>query len=156
MITTSVDVAAPPQVVYDLVSDVPNMPKWAAETYRCDWLDGATGPSVGARFQGRNQHGKARWATVSSVTDADPGRLFAFKVTLWGMPVARWGYRIEPTAGGCRVTETNEILANWFIQRVLAPLGTGVKDRATHNLRNMERTLAQLKQAAEERAATRS
>lgn len=153
MITASIDVAAPARIVYDLVSDVPNMPRWAAETYRCEWVDGADAPVVGARFQGRNQNGRSKWATVCEVTDAEPGRRFAFRVRVFGMDVADWAYEIKPVeGGGCRVTETNVILANWLIRKVIAPSATGVKDRATHNQRNMELTLSRLKKAAEERA----
>ncbi len=51
----SIDIAAPPGAVYDLVADVTNMGRWSPETYRCEWLDGCTGPRVDARFKGWNK-----------------------------------------------------------------------------------------------------
>ena len=39
---SSIDVAAPPELVYDLISDVTRMGEWSPECYRCEWLDGAT------------------------------------------------------------------------------------------------------------------
>ena len=51
----SVDIAAPPERVYELVSDIRRMGEWSPECKRCSWARGATGPAVGARFKARNQ-----------------------------------------------------------------------------------------------------
>ena len=45
------------------------------------------------------------WFSSCHVRAADPGREFAFDVFALGFPVARWGYRFTPTAGGTEVTE---------------------------------------------------
>ena len=45
-----IDIAAPPEAVWDLISDVTRMGDWSPECYRCTWLDGGTGPRAGARF----------------------------------------------------------------------------------------------------------
>ena len=50
-------IAAPPEVVYDLISDITRMPDYSTENVAGTWLDGATGPVVGARFQGKNALG---------------------------------------------------------------------------------------------------
>ena len=45
-----------------------------------EWLDGATGPALGARFRGhvrRNEIGPVYWTTCR-VTACEPGREFAF------------------------------------------------------------------------------
>jgi len=141
-------VAAPPDVVWSLVSDVTRMAEWSPETASCEWLGGATGPVVGARFRGRNQHGGKRWSTVSTVTVAEPGQALAFEVKAGPLKVARWAYDIEPVDGGCRVTET------WTDQRgrLVAALGkptSGVGDRAAHNRATMTETLERLAAAAE-------
>ncbi|MGW9046997.1 SRPBCC family protein [Streptomyces lydicus] len=61
----------------------------------------------GARFRGHNRNGLRRWVTTSRITDADPGRRFAYEVTApLGVPVSRWQYDIAPSAKGCTVTET--------------------------------------------------
>lgn len=59
----STHVAASPDEVYDLVSDVTRTPEYSPEIRRCTWLDGATGPAVGARF-----------AAVNKVARGPPGR----------------------------------------------------------------------------------
>ncbi|MEQ4207001.1 SRPBCC family protein [Actinopolymorpha sp. B17G11] len=145
-VQASIEMAADPRAVYDIVTDVAQLPRWAAETVSCRWLDGADGPVVGARFRGVNRHGPLRWWTTSTVTEARPGRCFAWKVTALRWPIAEWRYEIEPADGGCRVTERTRNLTNPFFRRIVGPLGTGVANRAEHNRRNMEKTLLALKE----------
>lgn len=143
------EVSASPDVVYALVSDLPKMSDLTAELARGSWLGGAREAAVGVRFRGHNRIAWRRWSTTSTVTDADPGRRFAFEVSsVAGVPVSRWQYDIEATEDGCRVVErTWDRRPPWF--RPFANLVTGVRDRSDHNRRNMERTLARLKAAAE-------
>lgn len=148
-VTVSEEIAAPADQVFSMVSDVTRMGEWSPENEGASWRGGATGPEVGARFQGTNRHGKKHWSTAGRITELEPGRLFAFRIKAIGLPVAEWRYRFEPITTGCRVTET------WIDQRgrLVAALGkqvTGVADRAEHNRSTMEETLAHLKAAAEQ------
>ncbi|WP_433272085.1 SRPBCC family protein [Actinosynnema sp. CS-041913] len=143
----SIDVAAPVERVYSLVSDLAGMAGVAREYAGGRWLGTADGPSVGARFRGSNRRGARFWTTIATVTDAEPGR-FAFEVKSLGLPVSRWQYDIVPSADGCRVTESTwDRRPAWF--RPLTVLATGVRDRGTQNQRNIEATLARLKRTAE-------
>jgi hypothetical protein len=143
------EVSAPPEVVYALLSDLPGMSRVAEEFERGSWLGGAREAAVGARFRGHNTRAGRRWSTTATVTDAEPGRRFAFEVSsVAGIPVSRWQYDIRPTDDGCHVEErTWDRRPFWF--RPLANFVTGVRDRAEHNRANMERTLRRLKAAAE-------
>jgi hypothetical protein len=143
------EVNAPPEVVYALLCDLPGMSRVAEEFERGSWLGGAREAAVGARFRGHNTRPGRRWSTTAVVTEAEPGRRFAFEVSsVARIPVSRWEYDIQPTDGGCRVEErTWDRRPSWF--RPLTNLVTGVRDRAEHNRRNMERTLLRLKAAAE-------
>lgn len=143
------EVNAPPTAVYALVSDLPGMSEVAEEFTRGSWLGDVREAAVGARFRGYNKNAGRTWSTTAKVTDAEPGRRFAFEVTsVAGIPVSRWQYDIEPTADGCRVVElTWDRRPLWF--RPLANLATGVRNRTEHNQRNMEHTLQRLKAAAE-------
>jgi|1186.fasta_scaffold38255_3 uncharacterized protein YndB with AHSA1/START domain len=141
-------IAAAPEVVYDLVSDVTRMGDWSPETSSCRWVGGAAGPVVGARFVGSNRRGPLLWSTSCQVTAADRGREFAFSVTFLGAAIAGWGYTFVPDGDGCRVVE------RWTDRRSAAMrLGSvpvmGIHDRAAHNRRGMEQTLAALARAAE-------
>lgn len=152
---SSIEIAASPELVYELVSDVPNLPNWAAETDRCTWLGEADRAVVGAKFRGRNKHNRRVWATTCTVTAADPGRRFAFKVQVAGVPSALWRYDIEPTADGCRVTESTRRVSPRPAALLVNRLLLGISDRDSHNQRNIEHTLAKLKEHAEARAAER-
>ncbi len=144
----SVHVDAPPEKVYELVTDVTRMGEWSPETTSAEWIGGATGPAVGARFRGRNRHGLARWSTTPRVVAADPGREFAFTTTWLRKDNTRWTYRFEPEGGGTRVTESFEALVDmpWYFtagERWLM----GVQDRKADLEQNMARTLERLKTA---------
>jgi uncharacterized protein YndB with AHSA1/START domain len=146
------EIGAPAERVWAMVSDVTRMGEWSPENEGGTWLGGATSPQPGAKFRGTNRIGKRKWKTVATVVDADPGRRFSFRVTTMGLKVAEWGYAFEPTATGCRVTET------WIEQRArlfkpLARLVTGVADRAGHNRSGMEQTLERLAAVAESTSA---
>jgi uncharacterized protein YndB with AHSA1/START domain len=147
-VSVSRDIAAPAERVWALISDVTRMGEWSPETVGATWLGRAVGPAPGARFRGRNRNGRRTWTTVATVLEAEPGRSFAFRVKAGPFDVADWAYRIEPTAAGCRVTET------WTDRRgrLVAALGrpvSGVADRASHNRATMARTLDNLAAAAE-------
>lgn len=77
----SIDIAAAPAQVYDLRSrgtDITRMGEWSPECYRCEWLDGATEATPGARFRGYNRIRGYRWQRTVIVDVADRGREFAF------------------------------------------------------------------------------
>jgi hypothetical protein len=124
------------------------MGEWSPETTACHWLGDASGPSVGARFRGSNQRSWRRWSTTCTVTDATPGRRFAFRVAFGPLAIAEWSYDFTPTQAGCRVTESwTDRRAGWM--RVGARPLMGVADQAEHNRAGMAATLAALKAAAE-------
>lgn len=142
------EVNASADAVYELVSDLPALASLAREFESGKWLGGAQQAAVGVRFRGHNRGAKHRWSTTSIVTDAEPGRRFAFDVYSVGLRVSRWEYDIEPTEDGCVVEErTWDLRPSWF--RPLANFVAGVYDRAEHNRRNMEHTLRQVKATAE-------
>ncbi len=148
-LSRSVDVQAPAERVWALVSDLPAMGELSPENAGGRWLNGAQGPTVGARFKGTNKRGWRRWSTAVTVTDCEPGRTFAFAVRSAGLPVATWAYAVEPQGdSSCRVTET------WTDQRgrlitTLGTLATGVSDRQAFTATSIEQTLEQLRVAAE-------
>lgn len=147
-ITRSLDVDAPPDRVWQLVSDLPRMGELSPENVGGSWLGDATGPAVGARFRGANRRGWRRWSTAVEVTECKPGSRFAFRVRSLGMGVATWSYDVAARRGGCTVAET------WLDQRGAAMerigrLATGVTDRTGYTAESIERTLAAVKAAAE-------
>ena len=151
----SIEIAAPAEDVYDLVTDVGRMGEWSPECTGGRWLGGVDGPTVGARFKGTNKN-RVSWNTASRVAIADRGREFAFlRDRPRGFGVMRWAYRFEPGSapGTVKVTESFERVETAHLWALLATERvTGVRwdDREMLNVRNMEATLARLKETAEQ------
>src|SRR5579862_8948416 len=103
-------IAASADDVYAAVSDVTRMGEWSEECVACEWHEGHDAPVVGATFDGHNRRGEKEWTTQGKVIEADPGHAFAFECSMFDFHFSTWGYRIVPTASGCRVTEWTEDL----------------------------------------------
>lgn len=146
-VTAGVQIDARPDAVYRLITDLPTLASLAEEAVAMEWRKGdAARP--GAVFVGHNENGGRRWSTKCTVTDAEPGRVFAFDVRYAVLPVARWQYDIVSADGGCRVTESTwDRRPGWF--RKLAGRSTGVPDRAAANAEHIRLTLQRLKERAE-------
>lgn len=149
-VSVSQDIAAPADTVWAMVSDLPRMGEWSPENEGARWLAGSSGPSLGARFRGRNRNGSRRWTTAGRVVGCEPGRLFSFRITAVGLPISEWRYEFEPYGAGCRVSETWTDLRG-PITKVLGKPVSGVAERTEHNRRTMTETLRRLKEAAEAR-----
>ena len=146
-------VAAPADLVYDLVADLPRMGEWSPECERVTWRGGATRAAPGAEFLGHNRAGAVRWMTQGVVVIAESGRHLAFEITFGPLKIARWEYLIVPVdrdLSSCIVAEEwTDRRAGWYraaADRVLGP-------RRKTNHRGMVQTLSNLKRAAE--SATR-
>jgi uncharacterized protein YndB with AHSA1/START domain len=146
----SIDIAAPPELVYDLIADVTRMGEWSPECYRCEWLGGQAAAAPGVRFRGYNRLGRLRWERTAVVDTADRGREFGFTTVNdgAGREETRWRYSMEPSSSGTLHTESFEFL--WCsvpnrLAEALVPRGRQVN-------RGIEETLRRIKQAAETRA----
>jgi uncharacterized protein YndB with AHSA1/START domain len=105
-VTAEVYIEAPPERVWDMVSDIFVMPGLSSELQEVAWLDGATGPAVGHRFTGRNAHPEVgEWETVSTVTECDQPRRFAWAVGDPGHPSATWRFTLRPDGAGTRLEQ---------------------------------------------------
>jgi hypothetical protein len=147
-------IAASPETLYDIVSDLPRMGDLSPENTGGMWVNGATAPDVGAEFRGTNSRGDKHWATTAIVERADRGHEFAFRVRVGPVKVARWTYRFEPVEGGTKVIETWEDMRGWLAKKA-AFVTSGVKDRQTHNRDTMTVTLGNLARAVRENGTSR-
>src|SRR5690606_7990916 len=112
---------ASPSDIYALITDVAGMGRFSPECTGGTWLDGATGPEVGARFKGTNRPGVARWSTTSTVVEAAPGRACASGTKQSG---TRWRYELEPAEeGGTLLIESRE---SWRSRPLVARVFTAL------------------------------
>jgi polyketide cyclase/dehydrase/lipid transport protein len=110
-----VSVSATPELVYQVVSDLPRSAEWSPECLGGEWVSGVPG-AVGSVFRGHNHRTedvvawapvvRGGWRTESEVISAEPGRSFR-----WSMRDSRgtkqdsvWSYELEPAEGGCLLT----------------------------------------------------
>ncbi len=147
-IEISRDIAASPEAVYAAIADVTRMGEWSDECQACEWHEGFDGPAVGATFDGHNRNGELTWTTQGRIIEAEPGRSFVFECSLMEFHFSTWGYRFEPTASGCRVTEWSEDLRPESALEFSKQM-SGVDDRAERNRVTMSVTLERLAEAVE-------
>lgn len=150
--SVTVPMSAPAEQVWELVADVRNTGKFSPEVMEAEWLDGATGPELGAKFRGhvrRNEIGPVYWTTCR-VTACEPGREFGFEVLLGDRAVNNWHYRFEPVEGGTEVTESFRMNEGLFTS-LFGLLGGQLRTR--RNIRDMRKTLERIKAVVEEPAA---
>lgn len=148
---SEVTINADADKIYALLTDLPTLSALAEETESMSWLGADSAARAGARFKGDNRNGKHKWSTTCTVTDAEPGRVFAFDVKHTVMQISHWRYDIEPVDGGCRVSErTWDRRPKWFQKP--AGMATGVADRTSVNEAHIKATLQRLKDRAEQSA----
>jgi hypothetical protein len=103
----SVEIDAPPEVVWALATDVGLPARFSQEFQGGEWEGGATGPAVGARFTGRNRHPAiGEWETHPLVIECEPGRVFAYVVGDPAQPSATWKFELEALEDGGRTRLT--------------------------------------------------
>ena len=58
--SATVSMSAPADKIWNLIADVRNTGTFSPEVFEAEWLDGATGPALGARFRGHVRRRTAR------------------------------------------------------------------------------------------------
>ncbi|HEY5335086.1 MAG TPA: SRPBCC family protein, partial [Mycobacteriales bacterium] len=104
-------IQASPHTLYELVSDVTRTPELTSAIVSCTWLDGASGPAVGARFKAINAAGRGpNWSNRPVVITAEPDQEFAWARTEPFAGTVAWHYTFTPEGTGTRVTESYEVI----------------------------------------------
>jgi uncharacterized protein YndB with AHSA1/START domain len=145
----SLHIDATPEKVWGLVSDITRMGTYSPEVVEAEWLNGATGPEVGARYRGhvkRNEVGPTYWTTCE-VTECTPGEVFEFAVMIRDQPLNVWRYEFAPGADGGTVVTESFHLRDHLLTKLWRPLGGFLREN--RNKRDMLRTLERVKAAAE-------
>ena len=143
----SIEIAAPPEIVYDLIADITRMGEWSPECYRCEWLDATSAAAVGKRFRGYNRLRRYRWERTAVIDIANRGREFSFTTINegTGRQETRWHYKMDSSPSGTVLTESFQFL--WCRRRdrfaeMFVPRGRQVN-------RGIKETLRRIKDAAE-------
>ncbi|GAB3493507.1 SRPBCC family protein [Flexivirga lutea] len=145
----SIVVAATPEALYDVVSDITRTGEWSPICTACWWDDQSEAGQVGARFTGHNEQPGRTWETRSRVVAADRPREFAWVV---GDDYVRWGYTLEPDAAGTTLTESWQFLPNgiaMFHDKYGDEATAHIEERTDQAHRGIPQTLAAVKRIAE-------
>jgi uncharacterized protein YndB with AHSA1/START domain len=98
-VTVDVLIDAPPERVWDLVSDITLPARFSSELQAAEWIDDT-------HFRGRNRHEAAgEWETTCTVTERDAPRVFEYAVGDPTNPSASWRFSLAPEGGGTRLTQ---------------------------------------------------
>ncbi|WP_072806901.1 SRPBCC family protein [Rhodococcoides yunnanense] len=155
-VSDSVVVDADADTLYAAISDPTKMRDWSPENTGAVVSYPREGAYAGMVFEGTNKRGRARWVTRCTVTVADPGKTFEFRVHAIGVKTpklnaanATWRYDFETVAGGTKVTETwTDDRTKWpdALTPVFDKIVTGGKTFPEFQRRNIRTTLDNLRE----------
>jgi uncharacterized protein YndB with AHSA1/START domain len=159
-VEVSLTVAAPPERVWSLVSDVTRVGEWGGECVAAHWeqeqWEQSAGPEVGARFRGTQLRGDRTWETTSVVTEAEPGVSFGWAVEDPANAAATWRYELGPDGSGGTVLRYRAVMGPGpsGLTAVIAKKPEleerFIAERLKEHERNMMATLEAIKRVAEQ------
>lgn len=144
-VTASVEIAASPESVWEVVSDVSRMSEWSPECRRIVVL-GSLRQGVGTRLLGLNRRGWAVWPTTSKVVRFEPGRAVAWKTRESG---ATWTYELSPTASGTSLIGRRDLPRFTIGTTLMAPLIGGAEGHDRELADGLRTTLHRIRAAVE-------
>jgi len=145
VVSESITVAAPPEVVFAIVADPRQHARIDGSGTVLESVSGPERLSQGAQF-GMSMRIGLPYRITNRVVEFDEGRLIAWR-HLGGH---RWRYELEPVEGGTRVTESFDY-SHYPALKAAAIDALGLPAR---NRRGIRETLTRLKAAAEQAAVT--
>jgi hypothetical protein len=112
-----VHASAPPEAVWQVLTDVTRVGEWSHECHSAAWLDGSTHAAIGARFRGSNRAGSARWSRPCTIYLCNASSEFGYR-TQGGRLMrdsTEWYFALEPEDGGTHIIQRYRIrsLAAW-------------------------------------------
>lgn len=90
-----IEIDAPAQVVWGLISDLSRTPEWNRETVATEWVPPHDHVAVGAVFRGTNRGYGREWSLECHVTVADAPNAFEWTVLDPAQPSSSWWYRLD-------------------------------------------------------------
>ena len=148
--SASTTIDRPPNEVFAAIADITRTGEWSPECVAGRWAAGATGPAVGARFEGDNKIAIAgltmkKWTTTSQVTACVPGEVFEFVSEGY----TTWRYELQAAGTGTVVTESFSFAPSSGMQGFIYET---VLRRSKSMAKGMQRTLAAIKAGLESSA----
>ena len=145
--SASIVINRPVGEVFDAIADVTRMGEWSPECTAGRWVAPATGPTVGAEFEGDNVAKLGpitlkRWTTTSEVTECIANEVFEFIASGY----TTWRYEFTAGDGSMTVTESFGHEPYTGFQGFL--YGTMLRRQAAM-VKGMQQTLSRIKDTLE-------
>ncbi len=147
----TVDIAAPPEAVWELVTSLDRYGEWSNENTGGYWRKGEDGEpgtgQVGDMFVGVNKLDGEEWKAPVEIVQRVENRDFGFVTGGLDYNIVLWRYQLEPSEGGTRLTES------WTLRqlspRMIENGDSELEYRTGNAEKGIESTLAALKAALE-------
>ena len=142
----TIDIAASPETVWSIVSDLQRMGEWSPQCKKMKVFGGPVGK--GTKTLNVNRKGMLVWPTTSKVVTFEPNRELAFRVV---ENKTIWSYTLTPSATGTTVVEKREAptgtssVSSFLVQRVLG----GIDEFDVELIDGMNKTLRRIKTESE-------
>ncbi|MFY2786764.1 SRPBCC family protein [Rhodococcus sp. MALMAid1271] len=142
----TIDIAASPETVWKIVSDLRRMSEWSPQCTKMKVLGGSVG--TGTRTLNINRKGLLVWPTTAKVVTFEPNRELAFRVI---ENKTTWSYTLTPRAGGTTVVEKREAptgtsnVSSLLVKRFLG----GIDEFDVELVEGMNTTLRRIKAESE-------
>ncbi|QLY30683.1 SRPBCC family protein [Nocardia huaxiensis] len=141
----SIDIAAPPEKVWNVVSDLKRMPEFSPQCIRMQPLGSVR---TGTWTINLNKDGAKVWPTTSRIVRFEPNRALAFRMT---ENRTIWSFTLEPTATGTKVTQRRDVVGQvpWIIRKMIDTSLGGEQNFETGLEQGMNETLGKIKRVVE-------
>jgi hypothetical protein len=147
----SIDIAAPPAKVWELVTALDRYGEWSPENTGGYWRTGDDGEpgtgQVGDMFVGVNQLDGEEWKAPVEIIQRVENQDFAFVTGGLDYNIVLWRYQLEPTDAGTRLTES------WTLRqlspRMIENGDTELQYRTANAAKSLTGTLAAMKSSLE-------
>ena len=145
LLQAQIDIDAPVDKVWTLVSDLSRMPQWSPQ---CRVMKTLGPVRQGTKTINLNRRGRMFWPTTSVVTEVIPEKKIAFRVN---QNNTVWSYELEPTDSGTRLVESRhaENGTTAFSNMSINAMMGGVPSFERELVEGMNATLSRIKAAAE-------
>lgn len=91
---------------WELVTDIELPARTDGELQSAEWLDGADGVAVGARFRGYCGNPQlGEWFTEPEVVEVEDGRRWVWRIGPADDPIAVWGFEVDTDRDGTIVRQ---------------------------------------------------
>ncbi|WP_282779621.1 MULTISPECIES: SRPBCC family protein [unclassified Nocardia] len=141
----TIDIAAAPDQVWAVVSDLKRMPEFSPQCVRMQPI-GAV--KTGTWTININRDGNKFWPTTSRVVRYEPNRAIAFKVN---ENRTIWSFTLEPTDTGTRLVQRRDCPhgTTWFSRTSINAAMGGEQPFEEALVRGMNETLGKIKNSIE-------